>query len=423
MKKLLAILLSMVLFLGCFAACGNGDAAETIATTEEPEVFVTTQIIKGGASDYVIVHDGSTSAKDTATTVRNAISKEFGVSLDMVSNKEREESGCEIVVGEAREIAQKTMKILTGKYDFALKVEENKLVLCAKDKLSYKYLALYLAREVFLNTQQGDLTLDSDDNVIYSQSQLAEKNYVDYLQEDNGFISLDDLFDWGKYENADITLPYRIYVPFNYTPDKSYPLVVNLHGAGHIGNDNMKHLKFFDQVLNMPEVAADDAIILYPQCPEGNRWVNTEWGGGSYDSDVVAEANALKAVVELMGQLQQEYSIDSNRIYGVGLSMGAYGMWNIFINHPGLFTAAIAMCGAGDPSKAELMVDTPIWAIHGALDPTVPVSGSQDMVKAIEAAGGTKIKYTELADAQHDVWTYTYANQEMFTWLFSQVKQ
>ena len=108
MKKLLAILLSMVLILGCFAACGNGDAAETIATTEEPEVFVTTQIIKGGASDYVIVHDGSTNAKDTATAVRNAISKEFGVSLDMVSNKEREESGCEIVVGEAREIARKT---------------------------------------------------------------------------------------------------------------------------------------------------------------------------------------------------------------------------------------------------------------------------------------------------------------------------
>lgn len=423
MKKFFAFLLSMVLILGCFAACGNGGAGATVATTEEPEVFVTSQIIKGGASDYVIVHDGSTSAKDAAVTIRNAISKEFGVSLDMVSNKEREESGCEIVVGEAREIARKTMKKLTGKYDFALKVEENKLVLCAKDKLSYKYLALYLAREVFLNTQQGDLTLDSDDNVIYSQSQLAEKNYVDYLQEDNGFINLEDLFDWGKYENADITLPYRIYVPFNYTPDKSYPLVVNLHGAGHIGNDNMKHLKFFDQVLNMPEVAADDAIILYPQCPEGNRWVNTEWGGGSYDSSVVAESNALKAVVALIGQLQQEYPIDSNRIYGVGLSMGAYGMWNIFINHPGLFAAAIAMCGAGDPSKAEVMVDTPIWAIHGSLDPTVPVSGSQDMVKAIEAAGGTKIKYTELADAQHDVWTYTYANQEMFTWLFSQVKQ
>ena len=71
---------------------------------------------------------------------------------------------------------------------------------------------------------------------------------------------------------------------------------------------------------------------------------------------------------------------------------------------------------------AETLVDIPIWAVHGTLDPTVPVSGSREIVEAIKAAGGEKIRYTELSDHEHDVWTYTYNNFEMFQWLFSQSK-
>lgn len=426
MKKFITILLTLILALNLFAGCGVGGNGETAATTtvpEEPEAFVTSTIIQGGASQYVIVHDGSSETRTLANEVKNAISSAYGVSLEIVSAKDREEGGCEIVLGEGREIAQKTVKKLTGEFDFALKVEENKLVLCAKDKLSYKYLAQYLKREVFVKTDDGSLVLDSDDNVVYSKSALMEKNYIDYIMEENGNFELAEIFAWKQYQNADTTLPYRIYVPFNYSPDKSYPLLINLHGAGHRGNDNEKQLKFIDTVLKMQDVPADDAIIIFPQCPEGNKWVDTDWSLGSYYLDSVPESNELKAVVELVGQLQEEYSIDANRMYLVGLSMGSYGTWNLLMNHPGMFAAAIAMCGAGDPSKAQLLVDTPIWAIHGAQDPTVPVAGSRDMVTAIEAAGGTKIKYTELADAEHDVWTYTYANQEMFTWLFSQVKE
>jgi predicted peptidase len=92
------------------------------------------------------------------------------------------------------------------------------------------------------------------------------------------------------------------------------------------------------------------------------------------------------------------------------------------MNHPDLICAAVPMCGAADPSKAETLIDMPIWAVHGTLDPTVPVTGSQEMVAAIQDAGGQLIKYTELPNHTHDVWTYTYSNYKMFQWLFSQYK-
>lgn len=424
MKRVTAFFLAAVFALLLLTGCGAGigDAAETAVTTEEPEVFASATLIQGGVSDYVIVHDGTSDAKTFANALRTMIAGSFGVSLEVASAKDREESGCEIVVGEAREIAQKTLKKLIGEFDFALKVEQDKLVLCAKDALSYSYLSEYLKREVLVKSDSNDLVLDSDDNIVYSGSSLTQSNYIDYWLEQNSYFPLSEIFAWKQYRNADTTLPYRIYIPFNYSPDKSYPLLVNLHGAGLRGSDNEKQLKFIDTLLKMPELPLDDAIIIFPQCPETDRWVDTDWSAGSYSTDAVAESDELKAVVELIGQLQGEYSIDENRIYACGFSMGGYGTWDLLARHSDLFCAGVAMCGAGDPSKADILKDIPIWAVHGAKDPTVPVSGSQDMVEAIKASGGEKINYTELADNEHDVWSYTYSSYEIFSWLFSQNK-
>lgn len=423
MKRLMAMLLTVLLVLSCFAGCSNGTAGETTTIPEEPEVFVSTTLIQSGASDYVIVHDGSSNAKGLAQEIRNLVTKHFGVTLTVASAKDTEEATCEIVVGNAREIAEKTVKKMTGEFDFALKVEENKLVLCAKDAISYQYLSEYLKRSVFVATEDKNLVLDSDDNIIYSKSDLMQKTYIDYCREADKVFALEDIFAFQQFKNADTTLPYRIYVPFNYTPEKSYPLIVNLHGAGHRGNDNIKHLGTIEPLMKQTEVAIDDAIIIVPQCPENNKWVDTEWGKGSYSLESVPESNELKAVVELIGQMQETYNVDAKRIYAVGFSMGGYGTWNLLMNHPDLFAAGVAMCGAGDPGKASTLTDMPIWAIHGTLDPIVPVQGSRDMVDAIKAAGGAKINFTELQDAEHDVWNYTYANAEIFGWLFEQVKE
>lgn len=424
MKHILVLLLAAMFPLSVLAGCGNGGSAETtVETTEEPETFVTTALIQGGASDFVIVHEGTQETRTLANEVRNAIATSFGVTLNVGSSREIAEGGKEIVIGNARQIAEKTMKKLTGAFDFALKVEENQLVLCAKDAASYLYLKEYLKREVFVKPESGDLVLDSDDNIIYSRSALMEKNYIDYCQEQDVFFSIDNLFAFDQYKNDDTVLPYRIYVPSNYSPDKTYPLFINLHGAGHRGNDNIKQLRFVEPLMKNAELSIDDMIVIVPQCPEDNRWVDTEWGNGTYTLENTPESNELKALIELIGQLQQTYSVDAKRIYACGFSMGGYATWNLLMNHPDLFCAGVAMCGAADTAQAANLAKIPVWAVHGVKDPTVPVQGSRDIVEAIQAAGGTLIKYTEYPDHEHDVWTDTYNNTEVFTWLFEQVKE
>jgi predicted peptidase len=63
----------------------------------------------------------------------------------------------------------------------------------------------------------------------------------------------------------------------------------------------------------------------------------------------------------------------------------------------------------------------PIWAFHGGKDNVVPLSESQQMVDAVNAAGG-QAKLTVYPEAGHDSWTETYNNPEFYTWLLSQSK-
>ena len=102
--------------------------------------------------------------------------------------------------------------------------------------------------------------------------------------------------------------------------------------------------------------------------------------------------------------------------------MGGYGTWEIIARNPDLFAAAVPLCGAGIPSKAADLKDMAIWAFHGLSDPTVPVTGTQDMEKAIKAAGGTKFKATYYSGVGHNVWPYAYAEAGLVDWILSQSK-
>ena len=210
------------------------------------------------------------------------------------------------------------------------------------------------------------------------------------------------------YTNEDTTLPYRLILPKDYDESKEYSLLFFFHGAGERGNDNEKQFFHCVQYLadNMPET-----IIVAPQCPEGEQWVDTPWANGAYSIEAVPESDQMKAVMELLEQLKTEYSVDTDRIYASGISMGGFGTWDVMMRHNDVFAAAIAVCGGGDISQAENLVDVPLFVFHGDADTAVPVSGSRDTVQAIKDAGGTKVEYVEYKGAGHGIWNDAFATE------------
>jgi predicted peptidase len=223
------------------------------------------------------------------------------------------------------------------------------------------------------------------------------------------------------------TLNYRLHVPDTKPSEEKLPLVLFLHGAGERGDDNEAQLKHgAREFLRNGRSQRFPAIVVAPQCPAGQRWVETNWGlksgNGSFPD---APSDSMKLVFQLVDELIKGQNVDVSRLYVTGLSMGGYGSWyaaaTYLTRQGGGFAAMLAICGGGDPTWADRYAATDLWGVHGADDPVVPVVRTREMVAAIAGAGHPgDLRYTEYPGVQHDSWTQTYTADETYRWLFGQ---
>jgi len=239
-----------------------------------------------------------------------------------------------------------------------------------------------------------------------------------------------DIYEIVKYGGAFTSsegtlLHYRIFLPFDYTPEKKYPLLLSMHGAGEEFISEPEEISSSMRVLcnlfNLKNSPITEAVIICPQCPqaEGEKWVNAEWSDGRFDLDT-AETHWLRAVLELVNDTEKRYSIDTDRRYIGGLSMGAFATWCLISRNTELFAGAIAICGGADVRAAEKLCDFPVYTAHGVLDDVVPVAGTRAMVKALRDAGSTKVHYRELPDTDHIAWHAITKDPTAINWLFEQ---
>ena len=200
---------------------------------------------------------------------------------------------------------------------------------------------------------------------------------------------------------AAFTYPYLLALPPGYASDgaQRWPLLIFLHGMGQRGTDLAK-VRLHGPPKLIDEGRTFPFIVISPQCPEDEWW-------------------NLSGVEAFIAAMVGRYRVDPDRVYVTGLSMGGYGTWALAQRHPERYAAIAPICGGGEPKWAGRLRDLPVWAFHGAKDITVPPSNSQEMIDAIVAAGGHP-RFTLYPNAAHDVWTETYANEELYTWLLAQ---
>lgn len=227
-----------------------------------------------------------------------------------------------------------------------------------------------------------------------------------------------NLFEKHAEERCGVTLRYRLMQPSGSGTAGPPPLILFLHGAGERGVDNERQLVHGGAVFAAAEFRRRyPCRVLAPQCPAGDYWVRADWRRGENRQPAVLMPH-LAAAMEVIRGMIEAGEVDASRVYVMGLSMGGFGTWDLAMRFPGFFAAAVPICGGGDPGRAEVLRDLPIWAFHGAADDVVPVEYSRGMVRAIEAAGGA-LRYTEYPAVGHDSWTPAFAEPELFPWMFA----
>lgn len=201
---------------------------------------------------------------------------------------------------------------------------------------------------------------------------------------------------------------YLLYLPEEYgkDPAKKWPLVVFLHGSGESGSDLEKV-----KVHGPPKLVAKGKdfpfILVSPQAPDAPR---RRW--------------KVEVLNTLLDDVLAKYAADPDRVYLTGLSMGGFGTWEWASENPERFAAIAPICGGGDPRMAaRRLKEMPTWVFHGAKDPVVALRASEEMVDALKAAGAAEVKFTVYPEAQHDSWTVTYDNPELYEWLLKHARK
>jgi len=215
-------------------------------------------------------------------------------------------------------------------------------------------------------------------------------------------------------------LGYRLLTPRNYDPAKKYPLVVFLHGAGERGTDNAAQLKHGAPLFLKAEAREKyPCFVVAPQCPPDQTWTAVPKGWTGPNPFAEEPTAPMKLLFGALDAVLKEFSVDQDRLYVTGLSMGGYGTWDILTRQPQRWAAVVPVCGGGDVARIAPAKGVALWAFHGANDTVVPTVRSREMIAALAAAGGKPL-YSEYPGVSHNSWSNAYGEPELLPWMFAQ---
>ncbi len=198
-----------------------------------------------------------------------------------------------------------------------------------------------------------------------------------------------------------IETQYLLSLPDGYASDstKKWPLLIFLHGSGERGTD-IEKVKSHGPPKLIAQGKKFPFIVVSPQAVLPYSW-------------------EPENLFHLLNFIKENYQVDKEKIYLTGLSMGGFGTWAFAIKYPNEFAAIVPICGGGDTTEVWKLRHIPIHCFHGALDHSVPLVRSEEMVDAVRKYN-TDVQFTVYPDLDHNSWERTYNNDSLYEWLLNQ---
>jgi phospholipase/carboxylesterase len=195
---------------------------------------------------------------------------------------------------------------------------------------------------------------------------------------------------------------YSIYVPENYDPNQTWPLVIALHGSHGSGGEYL---------LTWLRLAKSRGYIVLAPNSRGPTW--------SIDQPV----DDIRSILAMLTAVAETYNVDTRRIFVSGLSDGGTFSYALGLHCPQLF-AGIAPIAAVLPDWYPLEPATalPILLIHGAKDYIFPVTLARAAHSRFQDNQFDQVTYIELPDWGH-AFTYSINEAHVQPWFAGLAKQ
>ncbi|MDR1962242.1 MAG: hypothetical protein LBQ50_00490 [Planctomycetaceae bacterium] len=271
-----------------------------------------------------------------------------------------------------------------------------------------------------------------------------------------------------KYKNT--TLKYRLHVPEIIEPGKKYPIILWLHGAGEVGDDNKLQLVHLHHIITyLTGEKKREFFLLVPQAPQQHgSWdahsyirplpellakqletpdlrekilkqyesafgseTKTNIAVSEFDGQTVLEIfepfedSPLGFSFAMLDQVMSRYPVDADRVTVSGLSTGGDGTWRALERRPELFAAAVPLVSWRAITdialqKSPVLKQIPVWAIYSSDDSGIDQARAD--FERVEKAG-CNVKKSEFGICGHNAWTPAMLQADIFSWLLSRAKK
>jgi phospholipase/carboxylesterase len=198
---------------------------------------------------------------------------------------------------------------------------------------------------------------------------------------------------------------YSLYVPENYTPQQTWPLIICLHGGYGRGDD---------YIWTWLRPAKSKGYILLSPKSTGPTW------------SVLNPPVDVRSIQAMFDEVCATYAVDRKRVYLTGLSDGGIFTYLLGLIRAELFAGMAPIAGELHPMTDNMLrrglgKEVPMLIVHGAQDFIFDVSftrQTQDLLQRL----GYKVTYQELPDWGH-AYTYTINEQRVLPWFESLVRE
>ncbi|MBE5889454.1 MAG: hypothetical protein E7282_00630 [Lachnospiraceae bacterium] len=209
---------------------------------------------------------------------------------------------------------------------------------------------------------------------IYAIDGTVYEKWEKFEESESAKDEIVDRFIQGTFHNQ----RYNLYIPKNYDPAKKYPLIQFIHDASVCGEETKLTLAQGIGALiwaKEEEQEKHPCFIFAPQF-EGPAIVDDDW---NVDKRLEDAKEALDHIIE-------SYSVDQNRIYTTGQSMGCMSSIVLNIRYPSLFAGSLLVAGQWNERAIPGLEKQNLWMICSQGDmKAFPIMNQ--MCVAMERAG------------------------------------
>tara|TARA_R110002073_G_scaffold8207_3_gene45749 strand:+ start:37630 stop:38271 length:642 start_codon:yes stop_codon:yes gene_type:complete len=168
---------------------------------------------------------------------------------------------------------------------------------------------------------------------------------------------------------------------------KNPPLLILLHGYGS------NELDLFSFAEELP----DQLLIVSLRAPYEMGYGGYAWYAINLDSennklsDLNQARESLQKITELIDEVKEKYSTDSNNTFLLGFSQGAILSYALSFNFPSKVQHIIALSGYLNtellPEVIENKFSTDYYISHGSVDQVIPVDWARKASPYLDSLG------------------------------------